>query len=238
VPILQPLAIYIGQLHSDKSYHFLIHLSHLPLPPPHLFQYWRLETRHQTFVVPTLNWGNGGRYAFQIVWNYSIYACPIVFGKDCRSNLNPLPDFPIFTQLSRSWLTRTPGYLEIILPPGLDRNVPVLFHACRYMNLPVLVHMILVITFSVILVRILGLYRFHKMWKDFCESVRGFWSNHSSTRICLLKSNTRDNEYIVGLGIYYQTKHICIRFRNNFTWCFVNTHNIRSGLSERTIANK
>jgi hypothetical protein len=76
------------------------------------------------------------------------------------------------------------------------------------MNLPVLVHMILVITFSVILVRILGLYIFHKMWKDVCESVRGFWSNHSSTRICLLKSSTRDNEYIVGLGIYYQTKHI------------------------------
>jgi hypothetical protein len=226
--------IYIGQLHSDKSlpYHFLIHLSHLPLPPPHPFQYWRLETRHQTFVVPTLNWGNGGRYAFQIVWNYSIYACPIVFGKDCRSNLNPLPDFPIFTQLSRSWLTRTPGYLEIILPPGLDRNVPVLFHACRYMNLPVLVHMILVITFSVILVRILGLYRFHKMWKDFCESVRGFWNmlveiQYKRQRIYRWVGNIWSNQtYIYDLGIISRDVLSC------------STHNIRLGLSERTIANK
>jgi hypothetical protein len=28
-----------------------------------------------------LNWGNGGRYSFQNIWNYS--SCPILSGKDC-----------------------------------------------------------------------------------------------------------------------------------------------------------
>jgi hypothetical protein len=33
-----------------------------------------------------LNWGNGGCYSFQIIWNYS--SCPIVSGKDCRFGIS------------------------------------------------------------------------------------------------------------------------------------------------------
>jgi hypothetical protein len=68
-------------MHLVVIYHLLIHFSHPPSPHP--FQCWHLATRHQVFVDPTLNWGNGGRYSFQIIWNYS--SCPIVSGKDCRS---------------------------------------------------------------------------------------------------------------------------------------------------------
>jgi hypothetical protein len=67
-------------MHSVVIYHFLIHIFHPPSPHP--FQCWRRESRHQIFVCPTLNWGNRGRYSFQIIWNYS--SCPIVSGKDCR----------------------------------------------------------------------------------------------------------------------------------------------------------
>jgi hypothetical protein len=69
-------------MHLAVIYHLLIHFSHPPSRHP--FQCWRLATRHQVFVDPTLNWGNGGRYSFQIVWNYS--SCPIVSGKDCSSS--------------------------------------------------------------------------------------------------------------------------------------------------------
>jgi hypothetical protein len=47
-------------MHSVVIYHFLIHFFHPSSPHP--FQCWRLATRHQVFVGPTLNWGNGGRY--------------------------------------------------------------------------------------------------------------------------------------------------------------------------------
>jgi hypothetical protein len=66
-------------MHLVVIYHLLIHFPHPPSPHP--FQCWRLATRHQVFVDPTLNWGNGGRYSFQIIWNYS--SCPMVSGKDC-----------------------------------------------------------------------------------------------------------------------------------------------------------
>jgi hypothetical protein len=71
-------------MHSVVIYHFLIHSFHPPSPHP--FQCWRLANRHQIFVGPTLNWGNGGRYSFQIIWNYT--SCPIVSGKDCSSHVN------------------------------------------------------------------------------------------------------------------------------------------------------
>jgi hypothetical protein len=66
-------------MHLVVIYHLQIHFSHPPSPHP--FQCWRLATRHQVFVDPTLSWGNGGCYSFQIIWNYS--SCPIVSGKDC-----------------------------------------------------------------------------------------------------------------------------------------------------------
>jgi hypothetical protein len=67
-------------MHSVVIYHFLIHFFHPPSPHP--FQCWRLATRHQMFVGPALNWGNGARHSFQIIWNYT--SCPIVSGKDCN----------------------------------------------------------------------------------------------------------------------------------------------------------
>jgi hypothetical protein len=66
-------------MHSVVIYHCLIHFFHPPSPHP--FQCWRRASRHQIFVGPTLNWGNGGRYPFQIIWNYS--SCPMVSDKDC-----------------------------------------------------------------------------------------------------------------------------------------------------------
>ena len=68
-------------MHSVVIYHFLIHIFHPPSPHP--FQCWRRASRHQIFIGPTLNWGNGGHYSFQNIWNYS--SCPIVSGKDCIS---------------------------------------------------------------------------------------------------------------------------------------------------------
>ena len=76
---LLPRVYCIGYA-SGHSYTIYGYISPPP-PSPHPFQCWRLATRHQGFVDPTLNWGNGGRYSFQIIWNYS--SCPIVSGKDC-----------------------------------------------------------------------------------------------------------------------------------------------------------
>jgi hypothetical protein len=71
----------VFNMHSVVIYHFLIHIFHPPSPHP--FQCWRRASRHQIFVGTTLNGGNGGRYSFQIIRNYS--SCPIVSGKDCSS---------------------------------------------------------------------------------------------------------------------------------------------------------
>jgi hypothetical protein len=119
-------------MHSVVIYHLLIHFSHPP--SPHLFQCWHLATRHQVFVNPTLNWGNGGRYSFQIIWNYS--SCPIVSGNDC-SHGPIIHMFYNYTQLLCFWYgwkpkvhrkkTSTYKGESAILPWALTKNMYIFF---------------------------------------------------------------------------------------------------------------